>query len=523
MTVFESPVLSLESHALALEASAEAFNARGGANGSCIEVHACDDGATLDQSVACVREIDEAGVVATVNDLGTAGQAEVSAAMAKAGIPRIGSNVSNLDWGDQNAYPLDASGTGFIFLMPQGLIEEDVTEIGIIRVDLAAASALKGLLAGIYEGEATFPMDVPVPAGTTDYTQFILAAEQAGAEGVALAVGEQEGLQVVRAGQQLGTELLIGSSLSTLGHATVAELGDFADQVVFLHSYPPATYDLPVYEALRADLAASGEEAMQPDNLQATAMRSWIGLYGLLKMIRDAKMTEFTREGISAMLNAAKDVPMLGMFGGEDWTPSLNHPGVFQRAGTNTWNVWRWDAEADGARRAQRQLRQGRGDQLRRGDVRDPDRRTRTLLISRADVRSVHRTRPVASTRNTRISRRQLPCAHPERSRGLVMFRQHRVRRFVIVGLVGSLLVLGWPSVAQAAVVEGLVSEGDAARVSAGRCIPIRESGWNGAVRGGSAHAAERARQPRDDRCRRAPIVPSSSPFRSPPTGRADR
>ena len=46
MTVFESPVLSLESHALALEASAEAFNARGGANGACIEVHACDDGAT---------------------------------------------------------------------------------------------------------------------------------------------------------------------------------------------------------------------------------------------------------------------------------------------------------------------------------------------------------------------------------------------------------------------------------------------------------------------------------------------
>src|SRR5262245_56727613 len=31
MTVFESPVLSLEDQALALEASAEAFNARGGA------------------------------------------------------------------------------------------------------------------------------------------------------------------------------------------------------------------------------------------------------------------------------------------------------------------------------------------------------------------------------------------------------------------------------------------------------------------------------------------------------------
>ncbi|HEY5697454.1 MAG TPA: ABC transporter substrate-binding protein, partial [Acidimicrobiales bacterium] len=112
MTVFESPVLSLEDQAIALEASAEAFNARGGANGACIEVTTCDDGGNADQARACVRTVDEAGVVATVNDQGTAGQADVSPAMAEAGIPRVASNVVSEDWGDQNAYPLDASGTG---------------------------------------------------------------------------------------------------------------------------------------------------------------------------------------------------------------------------------------------------------------------------------------------------------------------------------------------------------------------------------------------------------------------------
>ncbi len=346
MTVFQSPIISLESGALALEASAEAFNARGGANGACIEVDTCDDGANIDQSIACVRTIDDAGVVATINDLGTAGQAEVSAAMAAAGIPRIASNVSNQDWADQNAYPLDASGTGFIFMMPQGLIEEGITEIGIVRVDLAAATALQGLLADIYEGKATFPADVPVPAGTTDYSQFILALEDAGAKGLALALGEQEGLQVVRAGEQLNTDIVIGSSLSSLDYTTVSKLGDFADQVVFLHSYPPATYDLPVYAALRDDMIKSGEDQLRPENLQATAMRSWIGLYALLWMIRDTGMTEFTREGISTMLNQATNVPMLGIFDGEDWTPARNHPGIFQRAGTNHWAVWRWDPDS---------------------------------------------------------------------------------------------------------------------------------------------------------------------------------
>jgi len=346
MTVFESPLLSLEDQAVALEVAAEAFNARGGANGACIEVHTCDDGANLDQALSCVRELDDAGVVATVNDQGTAGQAEVSAAMADAGIPRVASNVTQNDWADPNAYPLDASGTGVTFLMPQGLIDQGVTDIGLVRVDLAAASALVGLIGQLYE-EASFPYDVGVPGGTTDFSQFILGAEDAGVEGIVLPLGEQEAVQVIRAGAQLGTELLIGASLGTFSHSNVSEFGDFADQMVFVWSFPPATADVPVYEVLRADLAASDEDALQPENLKSSPMRSWIGLYALLRMIRDAGMTEFTREGITAMLQEATDVPMLDIFGGEDWTPNATSEGVWTRKGVDRWTTWRWDPEAE--------------------------------------------------------------------------------------------------------------------------------------------------------------------------------
>ncbi len=91
-------------------------------------MHTCDDGANLDQAVACVHQIDEAGVVATVNDQGTAGQAEVSAAMAEAKIPRVASNVTSDDWGDPNAYPIDPSGTGGTFMHPAALAEVGVNE-----------------------------------------------------------------------------------------------------------------------------------------------------------------------------------------------------------------------------------------------------------------------------------------------------------------------------------------------------------------------------------------------------------
>ncbi|MFV0316466.1 MAG: ABC transporter substrate-binding protein [Microthrixaceae bacterium] len=348
MTAFESPVISLEDQALALEAAAAGFNERGGANGSCIQVTTCDDGANADQAMACVREVDEAGVVATINDQGLAGQAEVSAAMDEAGIPRVAGNVTNSDWGDPNAYPLDASGTGVTFLMPQALIDSDITEIAAIRVGQAEAAALIPILEGIYEGKATFPVDIPVPAGTTDFGQFILAAQQAGATGATMAIGEQEALQVVRAGQQLNTPLVLGSSLGSFSQQSVADLGDFAEQMVFLWSFAPPTMDIPVYDAMRSDLAASGEESLQPDTVKASPVRSWIGLYALLWMIRDSGMTDFTREGMTAMLQAAEDVPMLDMFGPDSWTPNASHPGLFSRAGIDRWVTYSWDPDAAG-------------------------------------------------------------------------------------------------------------------------------------------------------------------------------
>lgn len=348
MTTFESPVISLEDQALALEASAEAFNARGGANGSCIEVTTCDDGANPEKAVGCVRTIADAGVVVTVNDQGLAAQGDVAEAMRSAGIPRMAGNVTPSDWDDANSYPLDASGTGVTFLLPQGLIDSGITEIAAIRVGQAEASALLPILEDIYEGEATFPADIPVPAGTTDFSQFILSAQQAGATGATLAVGEQEAVQIVKAGQQLGSELKLGSSLGTFSHSNIAELGDYAEQMVFLWSFAPPTADLPVYDAMRADLAASGEDSLEAVNLKASPVRSWIGLYALLKMIRDADVTDFTSDNIRTMLDAATDVPMLGMYGDDSWTPNEDHPGLFVRAGISRWVTYRWDPSAEG-------------------------------------------------------------------------------------------------------------------------------------------------------------------------------
>src|SRR3546814_12909554 len=100
------------------------------------------------------------------------------------------------------------------------------------------------------------------------------------------------------------SDLAIGSSLGTFSHSAVAEMGDFAEQMVFLWSFPPATADVPVYEALRADLNASGEADITTENPKATPMQSWIGPYALLPNIRSADPTAFPGEPNNPTLQA---------------------------------------------------------------------------------------------------------------------------------------------------------------------------------------------------------------------------
>jgi hypothetical protein len=46
------------------------------------------------------------------------------------------------------------------------------------------------------------------------------------------------------------------------------------------------------------------------------------------------------------MLQSAKDVPMLGIFGDEAWTPDTDHPGLFERHGVNHYATYQFDPDA---------------------------------------------------------------------------------------------------------------------------------------------------------------------------------
>ena len=342
IATLESSVISLKSFGTVLQASAAGFNKRGGANGACIDVVICDDKGTVDEALNCVRQLDQAGVVATVNDQGTAGAGEVAAAMADAGIPRVATNVTNADWGDPNAYPTDAGGVGATFLIPQGLLQAGSKKIALVRVDLAQASALKGFLEKIYDDDGvSFVADIPVPAGTTDYSQFILAAQNAQARRSCPLARSAGGRPGGPCGWTDGQRPPTGSRVPTLQDDDPGRCrGQHRDGLALSARHQPRR------ARVRGPSGRSGccqDPELAPQNVEGFALRGWIGLYALLRMIRDAGLTKFSGEAITSLLHSAHDVPMLGIFGDENWTPNANHPGVFQRAGTNHWAVYRWD------------------------------------------------------------------------------------------------------------------------------------------------------------------------------------
>jgi branched-chain amino acid transport system substrate-binding protein len=345
-TTFESPVLTAKDSALALQAAAVGFNKRGGANNHCIQVVTCDEKADPNQAIDCARTLDHAGVAATVNDGSLAPGPEVGQIHAADGVPRFFIATTTPDLVDTNAYPFDAGGIGTTMVMPQALVDQGVKKIASIRVDVAGASALIPIFQKIYGASGvTFVADIPVPAGTTDYSQFILAAQDAGADGIMVALGGQEAIQVLRAAHQLGSELPVSTSLGTLSYQNLKDLGDYASHVTLNGSSAPATADVPVMPVLLADLAASGEDLLQPANLKATPMHSWMGLYALLSIIRTSSTEDFSPANLTSLIKASGPIDMLGLTA--PWTPNTNNPGIFPRTGNGFYSLWSWDPTAE--------------------------------------------------------------------------------------------------------------------------------------------------------------------------------
>ena len=262
--------------------------------------------------------------MATVNDTTGADSPGVIEITNTAGIPRISNSGGIEELSAPNGYPISGGPTGTTFAMVPALTRQGPKNIAAIHVDNPQIQVLGTLFQPMfdaYKGKLT--KMIPVPAGTTDYQQFVLSAQDSGADGVILPLGEAEAVQVLNVAQQVDSKMIFSASLGTFGQEDIAKFGDFAKQIVLNSDVPPATADVkdfPLLADMLIDLEASGDAELQRDQLKASPMRSWLAVYALVKVVEQfGDPNNPSREAITNAFNTAKDVDMGGIIA--PWTP----------------------------------------------------------------------------------------------------------------------------------------------------------------------------------------------------------
>jgi ABC-type branched-subunit amino acid transport system substrate-binding protein len=334
ITVFKSAVLSLVDQVTALEASVKAFNKRGGIGGHCMDLTTCDDKADPNKEADCARQFVDKGIVATLNDTTSFNPQAVKDLFEAAGLPRVGVSPAVQELNSKVTYAIGAGGVGTTFMMVPSCARNGHKKIAAIHVDTPQIGPLFAALGAMLKAYgADLVAKIPVPAGTTDFQQFTLAAEKAGATCAIVPLGENEAVQVLQAAKQLGTKMTFAASLGTFGKADVEAFGDFAKQIYFNAEIPPITGDQkkwPILKEAIADLEASGAPELKEDKIKSSPFRSWLAVYSLVKIVEDFGTPDtISREAVNSAFQKAKDVDMFGLI--PPWTPSASvaGPGPF--------------------------------------------------------------------------------------------------------------------------------------------------------------------------------------------------
>jgi ABC-type branched-subunit amino acid transport system substrate-binding protein len=343
LIVGATPTLDLQDQADALVASAKQFNKKyNGIGGHCFDLTVCDVKDDPNTAADCARQVAASDAVATLNDTTPFGAAQVVSILKAAGIPRVDVSPGTDELADPNSYAIGAGGAGTTFMMVPPLTRNGYKKIYMIGVDVPTIDALKqimGTMAKAYGAEIIGLSKVP--AGTTDFSQFVTAAEDAGADSVILPLGDNEAKQVLQAAQQLNSKLAFSVSQGTFGRADIKALGKFAKQMYFNAEIPPPTASTktwPVLKNIKADIASGGQKENQPELLKSSPVRSWIALWHLKTIMENSgNVDNITKETVAAAMNSATDVDTFGLI--PPWTP--NKPsnilgGVFSRV-SNPW------------------------------------------------------------------------------------------------------------------------------------------------------------------------------------------
>ncbi len=306
----------------AMQASVKAFNKRGGLNGRKIELVLCDTKGDPNTEANCARRMVSEGVVATLDDWALFNTAATAKILEDAGIARIGINLADpSEFGSPVSFPLTSDPIGGGVGQAVGLAEAGNEKLAIVIVETPSASIITDLIQPAAKGEGSEIVTlVQIPPGATDYSQYVAAAQQDGADAYMLGLDAPSAIQFMRAMQQLNdtTQLGLVSGVFTLND--LKEYASLTKKAVFADAFPNVTSspkEFPFITQYRKDMKAGGLDVAE---LDSEGVAAWGSLLALVTIMEGE--TTVDPASTMAAVRAAQNVDMQGVI--PPWTPSAS-------------------------------------------------------------------------------------------------------------------------------------------------------------------------------------------------------
>jgi branched-chain amino acid transport system substrate-binding protein len=317
------PVPEVASGAMA---AADAINASGGIHGRPLRVTVCDDADNETKAAACARQASNLGAVATVADNTEFGTA-VDPILLSEHVAAVGANpLTPADFSLPNMFPIEPGGAATTAGEAVALVKAGAKHIVVARVDNPASA-----IADTFVNAALAPYklkvfkDVPVPTTVPDLSSYVADATSGGADGVLIAMNQNQGAHFIEALRQAGAKLPVATASSAVPPNELPTLGAAAEGLYVSSEFRPVDTGGPGISQFLADMKQYEPAAAVND----FSINGWVSVEAFTKSVAQLNLTNITSTTVLAGMKQVRNLDLGGIV--PSWsTVPLKVPGLSQ-------------------------------------------------------------------------------------------------------------------------------------------------------------------------------------------------
>jgi len=339
---------SLKDYVDGTQASIDAFNKIGGIKGRCLDLKVCDGKGDGPTELSCARqETDDPNVVAGLASTFTVSEGDAYQLFEAAGLSQIGAQVTQPGaWNSPVSFEFTMGGSGTLLADMPALKNVGVTKFVVMIPESPQAGALKAFAQPLISALGMEMLDIiGIPPTAVEFTQFVIKAQNEGAQGIVLGLPGNTAGQILDAMDSLSSTLKVAGSWGTFSQKSVASLSEqLQGNTAFEDAVPPLATDIsrwPIYNVVLADFKASGKSNLTRENATVQSVNGWLSVYALIKVMRDSG-ADVTRANVKQAFDQAQNIPMFNLT--PPWTPSKQSTNAIFKGISNP-NYWtgHWD------------------------------------------------------------------------------------------------------------------------------------------------------------------------------------